>query len=103
MWDPTPVGALSYGSGLDGNDPLPRHISRVYYFVGTSCGRWCSRDDYSHMGGSSDAKPWTLGGECLWDFERAYIYVSVYINAPGRGQYYCVLHLFTLSRVSVYP
>ena len=26
VWDPTPVGALSHGSGLDGNDPLPRHI-----------------------------------------------------------------------------
>ena len=31
VWDPTPIGALSLGSGLDGNDPLPRHISRVYY------------------------------------------------------------------------
>ena len=28
---PTAFGALSHGSGLDSNDPLPRHISRVYY------------------------------------------------------------------------
>ena len=55
--DPTPVGALTYGPSLDGDDLLPRHVSRVYYFLGTSCGRQCSRDDYSHMGGNSDAKP----------------------------------------------
>ena len=53
---PTPVGTLTHGPCLDGNDQLPRHISRVYYFVGMSCGRWCSRDDYSHIGESSDAK-----------------------------------------------
>ena len=28
VWDPTPVGALTHGPGLDGNDPLPRHVSR---------------------------------------------------------------------------
>ena len=67
MWDPTPVGALTHGPGLDGNDPLPKHISRGYYFLGTSSGRWCSRDGSSHMGGSKDAKSWTLGGDCLWD------------------------------------
>ena len=50
-----------------------------------------------------DAKPWTLGGDCLWDFDRACIYVLVCINAPGRGLYYCIIHLFTLSRVIVYP
>ena len=50
-----------------------------------------------------EAKPWTLGGDCLWDFDRACIYVSVCINSPGRGQYYCTLHLFTLSRVTVDP
>ena len=31
MWDSTPVGALTHGSGLDGTNPLPRHISRDYY------------------------------------------------------------------------
>ena len=35
----------------------------------------------------SDAKPWTLGGDYLWDLDRACIYVSVCINAPGRGQF----------------
>ena len=29
---PTPVGALFHGPGLDGNDPLPRHISRDYSY-----------------------------------------------------------------------
>ena len=29
MWDPTPVGALSHGSGLDGNYPVLRHISGI--------------------------------------------------------------------------
>ena len=98
-----PVGALTHWPGLDGNDPLPRHISRVYFFVGTSCGRWCSRDDYSHMVGNSDAKPWTLGGACLWDFARACICVSVCISAPRSRQYYCIIHLFILSRVTMYP
>ena len=36
LWD---IRALSYGFGWDGNDPLLMHISRVHYFVGTSCGR----------------------------------------------------------------
>ena len=53
-------------------------------------------------GGSSDAKPWTLCRDCIWDFDRACIYVSVCINAPRRGQYYCTLHLLTLSRVTLY-
>ena len=54
MWDPTPVGALSHGSGLDGNDPLPRHVfgsiirnSRPSLVLG---------DDHSLMGGSDDMK-----------------------------------------------
>ena len=64
-----------------------QRLDEVLLFVGTSSGRLCSRDDYSHMGGSSDAKPWTLGGDYLWDLDRACIYVSVCINAPGRGQF----------------
>ena len=36
-------------ASLDGNDLLPRHVSRVYYLLGTSRGRWWSWDDYSHM------------------------------------------------------
>ena len=35
--------------------------------------------------------------------DRACIYVLVCIDAPGRGQHYCILHLFILSRVIVYP
>ena len=38
-------------------------------------------------GASPDAKPWTLGGDYLWDLDRDCIYVSVCINAPGRGQF----------------
>ena len=52
---------------------------------------------------NDDAKPWTLGGDCQWDFDRACIYISVFMNGPARGPYYCILHLFTLSRVTVYP
>ena len=53
---------------------------------------------------ASDAKPWTLGGDCLWDFDRTYIYVLACINAPEQGQYYYILHYFlTLSGVTVYP
>ena len=29
VWDPTPVSALSHGSGLDGNDPLLACISGI--------------------------------------------------------------------------
>ena len=31
VWDPMPASALSHGSSLDGNDPLLRHVSRVYF------------------------------------------------------------------------
>ena len=55
MWDPTPVGALSHGSGLDGNDPLPRHVSRDYY-IRNGRPSLVLGDDHSHMGGSDDMK-----------------------------------------------
>ena len=55
MWDPTPVGALSHGSGLEGNDPLPRQTSRVYY-IRNGRPSLVLRDDHSHMGGSDDMK-----------------------------------------------
>ena len=35
--------------------------------------------------------------------DRACIYVLVCIDALGRGQHYCTFHLFTLSKVTVYP
>ena len=41
---PTPVGALSHGPGMDGNDPLPRHIARVIiiFILGMADLVWCS-------------------------------------------------------------
>ena len=54
MWDPTPVGALSHGSGLDGNDPLPRHVSGSIIRNGRPS--LVLGDDHSLMGGSDDMK-----------------------------------------------
>ena len=54
MWDPTPVGALSHGSGLDGNDPLPRHVSG--FIIRNGRPSLVLGDDHSHMGGSDDMK-----------------------------------------------
>ena len=54
MWDPTPVGALSHGSGLNGNDPLPRHV--FGFIIRNSRPSLVLRDDHSHMGGSNDMK-----------------------------------------------
>ena len=34
--------------------------------------------------------------------DSACIYVLVCIDALGRGQHYCILHLFILSRVTMY-
>ena len=58
MWDPTPVGALSHRSGLDGNDPLPRHISGISTILMSRNGRpnLVLGDDHSLMGGSDDMK-----------------------------------------------
>ena len=55
---PTPIGALSYGPGMEGNDPLPRHISRVIIIFLFRNGRpsLVLEDDHSHMGGSDDMK-----------------------------------------------
>ena len=53
---PTPVGALSHGPGLDGNDPLPRHASRVVLYLGNGRLSLVLGDDHSHMGGSDDMK-----------------------------------------------
>ena len=54
MWDPTPVGALSHGSGLDGNDPLPRHVSGS--IIRNDRPSLVLGDDHSLMGGSDDIK-----------------------------------------------
>ena len=53
---PTPVGALSHGPGMDGNDPLPRHASRVVLYLGNGRLSLVLGDDHSHMGGSDDMK-----------------------------------------------
>ena len=54
MWDPTPVGALSHGSGLDGNDPLPSHVSG--FIIRNGRPSLVLGDDHSHIGGSDDMK-----------------------------------------------
>ena len=55
---PTPVGALTHGSGLDGNDPLPRHISGISFIIMSRNGRssLVLGDNHSLMGGSDDMK-----------------------------------------------
>ena len=55
MWDPTPVSALSHGSGLDGNDPLLRHVSRECY-IRNGRPSLVLGDDHSLMEGSDDIK-----------------------------------------------
>ena len=55
MWDPTPIGALSHGSSLEGNDPLLKHTSRVYY-IRNGRPSLVLRDDHSHLGGSDNMK-----------------------------------------------
>ena len=54
----TPVSALSHGYGLDGNDPLPRHIYGISFIIMSRNGRssLVLRDDHSLMGGSDDMK-----------------------------------------------
>ena len=55
MWDPTPIGALSHESSLEGSDPLPKLTSRVYY-IRNGRPSLVLGDDHSHMGGSDDMK-----------------------------------------------
>ena len=64
MWDPTPVGALSHGSGLDGNDPLLRHVSGSIIRNGRPS--LVLGDDHSHMGGSDDMKCIVMRVENMW-------------------------------------
>ena len=68
MWDPTPVGALSHGSGLDGNDPLPRHVSG--FIIRNDRPSFVLGDDHSLMGGSDDMKSGVVIVEvvCSLDF-----------------------------------
>ena len=54
MSDPTPIGTPSLRSGLDGNDPLPRHVSG---FIIRNCKPGLVLgDDHSFIGGSDDMK-----------------------------------------------
>ena len=62
----TPVGALSHGPGLDGNDPLPRHTSRVVLYLGNGRPSLVLGDDHSHTGGSDDMKSgFCYSGDCV--------------------------------------
>ena len=87
MWDPTPIGALSHGSGLDDNDPLLRHISRVYY-VRNGSPSLVMGDDHSHRGGSDDMKSGVVKVEivylktsylCFWDWTRFCTFWDIYL------------------------
>ena len=100
---PTPVGALSLGPGLDGNDPLPRHASRVVYYLGNGRLSLVLGDDHSHMGGSDDMKSgFCTSGDCVDCTDFIFMFLGLdwvctlwVVN--------CTLHSFTLSRVTVYP
>ena len=65
MWDPTPVGAMSHGSGLDGDDMLPRHVSRVI-IIGMAEPSLMLRDNHSLMGWSDDMKLGVVIVEIVW-------------------------------------
>ena len=78
MWDPTPVGALSHGSGLDGNDPLPRHISG--FIIRNGRPSLVLGDDHSHMGGSDDMKSGVMTVEIVWSW-----WLHIYVSGTGRG------------------
>ena len=65
MWDPTPIGALTHGPSLDGNDLLLRHVSRVYYDRNDRASLVLG-DDHSHMGRSDDIKLGVVIKEILW-------------------------------------
>ena len=65
MQDPTPVGALTHGPSLDGNDPLARHVSTIHY---DRNGRpiLVLRNNHPHIGGNDDMKPGVLIEEIVW-------------------------------------
>ena len=65
MRDPTPVGAFTHGPGLDGNDPIPRHASRGYYYMNDKVSLVLG-DDQSHMVGSDDIQLGVVVEEIVW-------------------------------------
>ena len=64
MWDPTPVCALSHGFGLDGNDPLPRHVFGSI-ILGLADLVLCSGTITLIWGGSDDIKLGVVRGYCV--------------------------------------
>ena len=98
MWDPTPVGALSHGSSLEGNDPLPRHTSRVYYI-------WNGRpslvlgDDHSHMGGNDDMKSSVVmvAIMLIWGFIFMFLELDLILYILGYFIFYMLHYLGRLS------
>ena len=71
---PTPIGALSHGPSLDGNNPLPRHTSRVVYYLGNGRLSLVLGDDHSHMGGSDDMKSEFVLVEIMSRLQTSYLY-----------------------------
>ena len=88
MWDPTPVGALSHGSGLDGNDPLPNHVSG--FIIRNGRPSLVLGDDHSHMGGSDDMKSDFVIVKIvlIWDFIFMFLGLDVVLYIVG---YICML------------
>ena len=74
MWDPTPISALAHGPGLDGNGPLPRRVSRVYY-IRNGRPSLVLGDNHSLMGGNDDMKSGVVTMEIV-GILRVHIYVS---------------------------
>ena len=92
MWDPTPVGALSHGSGLNGNDPLPRHVSGIIIRNGRLSP--VLGDDHSHMGGSDDMKADVVIMEILYigDFIFMFLGLNVVLYIVGYVLH-CICHI----------
>ena len=84
IWDPTPVGALLHGSGLEGNDLLPRHTSRVYY-IRNGRPSLVLGDDHSHMGGSDDMKSSVVmvAIMLIWDFIFMFLELDLVLYILG--------------------
>ena len=89
MWDPAPVSALSHGSGLEGNDPLPRHTSRVYY-IRNGRPSLVRVDDHSHMGGSHDIKSSAVmvAIMLIWDFIFMFLELDLVLYILGYFTFY---------------
>ena len=58
---------------MDGNDPLPRHASRVYIILGNGRLSLVLGDDHSHMGGSDDMKSGVVLVEIVLMLQTSYL------------------------------